>query len=232
MQSFQLFPYGFTQRMRDMHALNLKQFRMATDFHTHDVDTPGKALISAARPLPGKLVSLELHPWRVDADFPGVPAEFADHLKSCAALGEAGYDPLRGDAARQLEILPELLELAVEFDKPVVLHLVRPTAAVFKVLERYPLRYLVHGFRGGAAKLAAYLDRGYFVSLGTRALSDPGVAELLKTRGLERVGFETDADGTEIREVLKRAAELLELPELERVTDGTFKNFLFGDARS
>lgn len=204
---------------------------MAFDFHTHDLNAEG-ALISSAHPLPGKLVSLEIHPWSVDAKFPGVPAKFATELKLCAALGEAGYDPLRGDAARQLELLPELLELAVEFDKPVVLHLVRPTEAVFEVLERYPLRYLVHGFRGKAEKLAAYLERGYFVSLGERALSDPCVAEFLQTRGLERIGFETDADGTDIRDVLKRASGLLGFPELEPATDRTFTAFLFGEARS
>ena len=201
---------------------------MSSDFHTHDAAAAGRALISAATPLPGKQVSLELHPWSVGAGFPGVPAGFAEKLAECAALGEVGFDALRGDAKRQSEILPELLELAESLGKPVVLHLVRPTEEVFEILGRYRLRYLVHGFRGKAEKLQRYLERGYFVSLGEKALTDPGVAELLKARGLERIGFETDAGDGNIRDVLRRAAELLEMPELERATDATFDLFLHG----
>ena len=201
---------------------------MASNFHTHDVAAAGRALVSAERPIPGKLTSLEVHPWKLRADFPGLPATFAAELERCAALGEVGFDPLRGDAARQLEVLPELLDLAVELKKPVVLHLVRPTEAVFAVLDRYPLKYLVHGFRGKADKLARLLDRGYFVSLGSRALADPGVADFLKKRGLERIGFETDAGEEDIHDVLKLAAAALGRDDLEQVADATFDEFLFG----
>ncbi len=204
---------------------------MASDFHTHDPEAAGRALISRSAPIPGKLVSLELHPWNVGADFPGVPEDFAAKLARCAALGEVGYDPLRGDPKRQLEILPELLTLAAELDKPAVLHLVRPTGAVFGILGRYPLRYLVHGFRGKAEKLAQYLDMGFFVSLGARALTDPGVAEYLKSRGWERIGFETDADKTDIREVPKLAAELSGRADAESATDANFDAFLYGEKR-
>ena len=204
---------------------------MSSDFHTHDPSAPGRSLCSAPGPLPGKLVSLELHPWNVGADHPGLPADFADKLSRCAALGEIGYDALRGDAARQSELLPELLALAQKLDKPVVLHLVRPTEAVFDILDRFRLRYLVHGFRGRAEKLKKLLDRGFFVSLGSKALSDPGVAEFLKTRGLERIGFETDAADESIGDVLELAASVLDRPDVEQKTDENFDMFLFGGER-
>ena len=204
---------------------------MAADFHTHDAGAAGKALVSAERPIPGKLVSLELHPWKIGADFPVVPGDFAARLAECAALGEVGYDPLRGDPARQLAILPQLLALAAELNKPVVLHLVRPTAGVFALLARYPLRYLVHGFRGRADKLARCLERGHFVSLGARALADPGVAEYLKQRGWERVGFETDAEKTDIREVVQLAAAATGRSDVERATDANFGMFVYGENR-
>ena len=203
---------------------------MASDFHTHDLAAAGRALVSAPAPIPGKLVSLEAHPWKMTADF-GLPSDFAAQLAECAALGEVGYDGLRGDAARQLELLPELLGLAWKAHKPVVLHLVRPTEAVFSILDRYPLKYLVHGFRGRAERLRNYLERGYFVSLGSRALRDPGAAEFLKKRGLERIGFETDAGEEDIRDVLKLASAALERSDLEQVTDATFDEFLSGGTR-
>lgn len=204
---------------------------MASNFHTHDRENAERVLVSAEHPVASRFTSLELHPWKIGADFPGLPEEFASELGQCAALGEVGFDPLSGDAARQLELLPELLGLAVKLRKPVVLHLVRPTEAVFAVLDRYPLKYLVHGFRGKADKLAHYLERGYFVSLGSRALDDPGVAELLRKRGLERIGFETDAGEENICDVLKLAAERLARPDLEEVTDATFDEFLSGGER-
>ena len=200
---------------------------MASDFHTHKLTAAGRALVSAEEPIPGALVSLEVHPWKISADF-GLPQDLSTRLTEFAALGEVGFDPLRGDAARQLELLPELLKFAEASNKPVVLHLVRPTEAVFEILDRFHLRYLVHGFRGRAEKLARLLDKGYFVSLGSRALGDPGVVDFLKERGLERIGFETDADDEDIRDVLKLAAERLGRPDLEQVTDATFDEFLFG----
>ena len=203
---------------------------MASDFHTHDPEAEN-ALVSSDHPIPGKPTSLEVHPWKINADFVLDRAALAAKLRECAALGEVGFDPLRGDARRQLEILPELLELAVELKKPVVLHLVRPTEAVFAILERCPLRYLVHGFRGKAEKLANYLERGWFVSLERKALADPGVAEYLRTRGVERIGFETDASGEDIRAALDAAAAALDRPDLEQVTDRTFENFLYGEKR-
>ena len=203
---------------------------MARDFHTHDPEAEN-ALVSSDHPLPGKTTSLEVHPWQIGAGFALDRVALAAGLQNCAALGEIGFDALRGDAKRQLEILPELLELALESKKPVVLHLVRPAEAVFAILERYPLRYLVHGFRGKAEKLANYLERKWFVSLGMRGLEDPGVAEYLRKRGLERIGFETDASGGDIRAVLAAAAAALDRPDLERVTDRTFENFLYGENR-
>ena len=204
---------------------------MACDFHTHDPEAEN-ALISSTHPLADKTTSLEVHPWKINADFVLDRAALAASLRECAALGEVGYDPLRGDAKRQLEVLPELLGLALELKKPVVLHLVRPTETVFGILARYPLRYLVHGFRGKAEKLASYLGRGWFVSLGSRTLADPGVAEYLKNRGLERIGFETDASGEDLRAVLTAAASALDRPDLEQVTDRNFDEFLFGSNRS
>lgn len=201
---------------------------MASNFHTHDRENAERVLVSAEHPVASRFTSLELHPWKIGADFPGLPEEFASELGQCAALGEVGFDPLRGDAARQLEVLPELLDLAVKLRKPVVLHLVRPTEAVFAILDRYPLKYLVHGFRGKADKLAHYLERGYFVSLGSRALFDPGVAEFLKKRGLERIGFETDDGNEDIREVLGLATKMLGRPDVGLVTDATFDEFLLG----
>ena len=203
---------------------------MASDFHTHDPEAEN-ALISSDRPLAGKTTSLEVHPWKINADFALDRAALAAKLRKCAALGEVGYDPLRGDAKRQLEVLPELLELALELKKPVVLHLVRPTETVFGILERHPLRYLVHGFRGKAEKLANYLERGWFVSLGRKALADPGVAEYLRTRGVERIGFETDAAGEDLRTVLDAAAAVLACPDIEHITDRNFDHFLYGENR-
>ena len=204
---------------------------MASNFHTHDLKAEGRALVSAEHPVPGKLVSLELHPWSVGADFPGLPEDLSVRLEKCAALGEVGFDPLRGDATRQLELLPELLTSAAELNKPVVLHLVRPTEEVFGILARYPLRYLVHGFRGKAEKLARYLEYGYFVSLGARSFADPGVAEFLRTHGLERIGFETDADEGSIADVLDMASRILGRSDVERVTDANFDAFLYGETR-
>ena len=65
---------------------------MASDFHTHNPSPPIRALISAAEPQNGKLVSLQRHPWQLPDIFDQTLLPQKIQLNDFAALGEIGLD--------------------------------------------------------------------------------------------------------------------------------------------
>ena len=206
---------------------------MATDFHAHRPKSVARTLVScAAEDLSHyPLASLELHPWNLPESFEPLSAEFREALKRAAALGEVGRDRLRGPAFTvQQKYFEELLTLASELRKPVVVHCVRATEALFSALNHFPgLRVLFHGFRGKPERFARLRERGLYVSFGAAALNDAGLLEFLRASGLDGVGFETDDAPEPVEFVLRSAAQRLLLPyeELEARTDETFRKFCF-----
>ena len=206
---------------------------MATDFHAHRPKSAARTLVSCPAEELSRypLASLELHPWSLPESFESPSAEFREALKRAAALGEVGLDRLRGPAfAVQLRYFEELLALAAELRKPVVVHCVRATEELFGALNHFPgLRVLFHGFRGKPARLARLRERGLFVSLGAAALNDAALTGFLRVSGLDGIGFETDDAPEPVESVLRSAAEKLQLPyeELEARTDETFRKFCF-----
>ena len=206
---------------------------MATDFHAHRPKSAARTLVSCGAEELSRypLASLELHPWKLPEQFVPLPRAFRETLNGAAALGEIGLDRLRGPALPvQQRYLEELLALAAELHKPVVVHCVRATEELLGARRRFPeLRMLFHGFRGKPERLARLREHGFFISLGVAALNDVVLVEYLRSSGLGGIGFETDEVPEPIESVLGFAAEKLHIPcgELEARTDETFRKFCF-----
>ena len=206
---------------------------MATDFHAHRPKSAARTLVSCGEEELSRypLASLELHPWKLPERFEPLSPAFREALNGAAALGEIGLDRLRGPTLTvQQNYLEELLGLAAERHKPVVIHCVRATEELLGMLKHFPeLRVLFHGFRGKPERLARLRERGLRVSLGRAALNDAALVEHLRSSGLDGIGFETDEAPEPIEIVLENAAEKLRLPpaELEARTDETFREFCF-----
>lgn len=128
---------------------------------------------------PGLIYSAGVHPnyWECDL-------EIEDIARLCRenriwAVGEIGLD--RGGPAleQQKELLIKQLELAVEHELPVVLHIVGRQQEAYEILKRFPLRYLVHGYAGSfeGYKLLARLDSYFTIS---ERILRPDKSKLLK----------------------------------------------------
>ncbi|MBR1732240.1 MAG: TatD family hydrolase [Alloprevotella sp.] len=153
------------------------------DFHTHNLDAlPGKAIINLpAEALlhpdsftfrPGCLYSAGIHPWWTDAaeNIPG----FIEGLRRIAAhpqvvaIGECGFDRLRGDLRLQEEIFPLHIEIAEAHQKPVTLHCVRAFDLLLAARKRLQptTQWTVHGFRGKPSLARQLLEAGLDLSFG------------------------------------------------------------------
>ena len=183
------------------------------DIHTHnpreDVTSPTMAGI---------------HPWQAESG-----AEIPD-FSQCDIIGETGLDyACKVDREAQKKLFIEHLEAAIKTNKPVVLHTVRATEDVLKILKGYQaIRGVVmHGFIGSWQQAERCIERGYYLSFGERSLRSPKTREVIAKIPQNLLFCETD-DNTDIaiEEIFKSVAEIRGITheELLNIIEKNYKN--------
>lgn len=141
-----------------------------------------------------------LHPIFLAEHRPEHLTELADWLtrERPVAVGEIGLDFYLPnlDPDRQAAFFTGQLQLAREFELPVIVHARRAVDQVIKHLRRYPgLRGVVHSFAGSEQQAGQLLDLGFFLGFGG-PITYPRAQRLhrlVRTLPLERLLLETDA---------------------------------------
>lgn len=137
--------------------------------------------------------TLGIHPNDVKADSTGQVAEMAQFFakdEKLKAVGEIGLDFYRDRSSPDLQrqLFREQLELALQLDKPVVIHSRQATAESLRLLDesKFPgERVLWHCFGEGPDVARELLARGY-------TLSVPGPVTYPKNDDLRRAVAEID----------------------------------------
>lgn len=114
------------------------------------------------------------------------------------AVGECGLDYYYEHSPRddQKAILQLQIELALEYDKPLIFHVRDAFVDFWKIFDRYrDLRGVVHSFTAGPDELQQVLDRDLYVGLnGIMTFSkDPRHEGVIKTIPDDHLILETDA---------------------------------------
>lgn len=150
------------------------------DIHTHNpaYATGGKALVSVSPGfplLPDGHYSVGIHPWdAIDGISPASVALLEkDAMRPCVeAIGEAGFDRLRGPSADIQRALFDIhASLSAATGKPLIIHCVRGWDLLLAAVARWkpaPGMWIVHGFRGKPALARQLLDSGLALSYGLR----------------------------------------------------------------
>lgn len=118
--------------------------------------------------------------------------------KLCA-IGEIGLDYYieAPNKERQLQLLEAQLELAAEFELPVLLHVRRAHAAMIATLKRHALKRtgIVHAFSGSWEEAREYIRLGYKLGLGGAGTWPQArrMHRVLVQLPLEAIVLETDA---------------------------------------
>jgi TatD DNase family protein len=122
----------------------------------------------------------------------------AEHPRLCA-VGEFGLDYYVEslDRAHQQQLFEAQLDLAAEFELPVLLHVRRAHAATIATLKRYrlPRGGVIHAFAGSYEEAREYIRLGFRLGLGG-APTWPQALRLRKVIArlpLEAIVLETDA---------------------------------------
>jgi TatD DNase family protein len=117
-----------------------------------------------------------------------------DHVERCLALGEIGLDyKVKVKKDLQWRVFGELLGIASENDKPVIIHCrYSHKKALEMLIEKRIERAVFHWYSGAIDLLDEILKRGYYIS-ATPALSySPPHQEAIRKAPLEKILLETD----------------------------------------
>lgn len=143
-----------------------------------------------------------LHPWDIGSGELDIPSEFEfieSSIGSAVALGEVGLDYwLKGlqnnMKETQKETFCRVLELAVRFSKPVIIHSRGAWEDCFELAEKYSLKKAVfHWYSGPKETLERIIEKGYFISATPALEYSKPHQNAIRHAPLESIVLETDA---------------------------------------
>ncbi len=115
------------------------------------------------------------------------------------AIGECGLDMFRrekSDLKRQKQIFKKQIELALELDKPLIIHCRDAHEETADILSAYAGRGLkgnIHFFSGGWKDARKYLGMGFSISFAGPITFTNEYDEVIKKAPMEKIMAETDS---------------------------------------
>jgi TatD DNase family protein len=171
--------------------------------------------------------ALGYHPWQIKEEEVEANLCFIrGHVEEGVALGEIGLDyKIKSRKEVQWKVFEELLNIALESGKPIILHCRYSHQRTFEMVkERKIERAVFHWYSGSPALLDEILSMGYYISATPALAYSPLHQEAIKRAPIERILLETDTPvsyrGREARpqDVRVSLEEVARLKNLNRST--------------
>ena len=212
------------------------------DIHTHDSrNTDGIFAIENLMAhedrlpsyIPGTTCSYGIHPWHLTEEKAEDYIRSVREVSGCenlAAIGEAGFDKLRGPgAALQLRVFEAQVKISEEVRKPLFIHCVRGWDELLPVHKRMrpKMPWMIHGFRGNPVLAAQLVSKGMYLSFWFEFVLKPESSALLRSVPVERIFLETDGAPVSIADIYRKvAADLnMEICQLLTIIHSNFTRF-------
>ena len=120
----------------------------------------------------------------------------ADHVERAIAVGEIGLDGYwvpESLWAKQEEAFRELVRIALDADKPIIVHTRKRERRALEILEEMgATRIDWHCFGGKVALARQIAERGHYMSIPANARRSESFTRMLQTLPRDRVLLETD----------------------------------------
>ncbi|MBS0012053.1 MAG: TatD family hydrolase [Bacteroidales bacterium] len=178
----------------------------------------------------GIAYSCGVHPWNIEEgninELVNKVREYA-LLPNVIALGEAGYDRIRGAGMElQEKAFMAQAEVSEEMKRPLFIHCVKAWDELLRAHKQVNpgMIWIIHGFRGKPQLAGQLLDKGFYLSPWVEWAIRPDSTETLKTIPLDRLFLETDGFDIGIEPVYRVVAEHLGI-ELEALKKQMWENF-------
>jgi len=162
--------------------------------------------------------SFGLHPWYACGAKRGWEKELEIYLKEFdeAIIGECGFDKLKAtDFEKERHVFEKQVEFAFEYQRPLMLHMVKADMWLERYWGRLPERSVFHSFSGSSGLLKKIINFNNYISVNNRFFNKKDAEDILKKVPLEKLLTETDApfqsDISDLKEVVARIAEIKNL---------------------
>ena len=124
-------------------------------------------LISLRQILNSSIRALGYHPWEIKKEEVEANLSFiCDHVGDGVALGEIGLDyKIKVKKELQWRVFEALLDIALEFNKPVIIHCRYSHRRAFEMVKEKKIKHAVfHWYSGPIDLLDKILSMGYSIS--------------------------------------------------------------------
>ena len=112
--------------------------------------------------------SIGIHPWDADLQVSTLDFEKIIQHPNCLAIGECGLDKVIDvDLELQKQVFISQLDLAVKFQKPVIVHCVKAYDELIDICSSYhsKIPLIIHGFNKSLQLAKQLTDKGFYISL-------------------------------------------------------------------
>jgi len=177
--------------------------------------------------------TIGLHPWQIDQgdllrDLKMVKE--SARLPRIIAIGECGLDKAIDTPFEvQKEAFRYQLDVALETDKPVIIHCVRAYNEIMEARQEVKHRrpWIIHWFNASLTMAKQLISKGFYLSFGHMLFNEGSKAfKAFPDIPVGNIFFETDDAGYNIREIYEKAAELkkVRMSHLENIIRNNFIN--------
>ncbi len=174
-----------------------------------------------------------IHPFALleeDFDAQNSLIELEKYLSQADALGEIGLDAKVSKCVyidMQKELFAKQLELAKQYNLPVIIHTSECVGDTFSVLEQVcETKFLLHAAKFSAEMTKRFEKLGAYFSFGLRELSTKNGIACAQNASADRIMLESDTNGdvASLENALARLADLRDLSS-QKLRVLTLKNF-------
>ena len=175
--------------------------------------------------------SVGIHPWTIKSvNIPSALNKMRNRAsyKSVLAIGEIGLDRMtETPLSIQKEIFFKQLQIADQFNKPVIIHCVKCYSEIISIRKKTntKLPWIIHGFVKNLQIAEDLIELGCYISFGKALLINENLQHIFKTLPAKKIFLETDDSDTNIEELYKKAAMIknLEIEDLKKELLSNFK---------
>ncbi len=138
-----------------------------------------------------------VHPVDINKYEESLLLDYINHPK-CVAVGEIGLDYYwvkeQNQREKQKDFFKKQIEIALKYDKPIIVHVRDATEDTYKIIEKYPESKGVFHCYNAASQLLDFSDRFYYGIGGVITFKNARkLIEVFPKIPKERVVIETDA---------------------------------------
>jgi len=172
--------------------------------------------------------ALGMHPSYLDEGFDESITLIEKNInnKKLIAIGEIGLDYYRSseNKEKQLDCFIKMLELAKEYEKPVIIHNRDSTQDMIKTLKKYQLKGIMHCFSSSHEVANEFIKMGFKLGInGIITFKNSKLSEVIKKVSVDDILLETDSPYISPEPYRKYQNEPKRINEVAKKVANTYK---------